>query len=622
MTLRTFPGKIGFLSFFLTLFLLIGFNACTCLEKPQSRPMHLSEAAGDYEWNKEIPVKTPQEITNGKLVLFDVSHMSTSGQSDWVIDGGFSDFADALVKEGYIVKEYRGVDKNGDGIFTFYDDRKEENIDKNEWIITYDAIKEADVFVLAESNRPFREDEYDALKTFVDSGKGIYFISDHYNADRNKNNWDSTETFNGYNRSTNDRYNMGGAYGDLRNPQDAAQGWLAETFGVRFRFNAINFKSGASDIRPPAESEGLTKDVGPVLIAAGATLAIVDGSKAKGIVYLSESDDVKKWGHAADSGKYFGGNKEGPFVAISKPGKGKAAFIGDSSPIEDITPKYRKDEGGVKKLHDGWNNRGNAAQLSINIINWLASTEEYVGFGGINHTRGVETHAPMHEVELEQTKPEPWAKPKVDPWDPATFMPGAYGAPKPYGFGGDPINPVKIDFKIVPDFIYPDQPFAVAAAMDIAEEDQRKPQFGIYLEGGLQVGRILNDDGSWSAAGYSDIPAASCIIVVAKAGQAASRMTVKIRLSKKKYVKKGVTGIIGGFGYITGTISAEPGDIVAAVKDEKVVGTARVDDQGKVRIAVKSGPGIKLVLYEPDGKKKADLPGDYEVTDNQATMIH
>lgn len=184
-----------------------------------------AEAASNYTWNNQIPVKTPAPGTsNGKLVLFDNSHAATAGAADWVLDGGFSDFADSLLQAGYTVKEYRGIDKNGDGAIRFYADRLPENVALNESIITYDAIKDADVFVIAEANRPLRQTEYAALKQFVDSGKGIYFISDHYNADRNMNTWDSTEVFNGYNRSTSSTYNMGGEYGDMRNPGIASAG--------------------------------------------------------------------------------------------------------------------------------------------------------------------------------------------------------------------------------------------------------------------------------------------------------------------------------------------------------------------------------------------------------------
>ncbi|WP_432400416.1 DUF6359 domain-containing protein [Wukongibacter sp. M2B1] len=383
-----------------------------------------------YNWNNVIPEKKPSpEKDNGKLILFNNSHGETSGNADWVIDGGFSDFADALVNEGYTVKEYRGIDKNGDGVIRYYDDRQQENVNINETIITYDAIKNADVFIMAESNRPLKKSEYAALKQFVESGKGVYFIADHYNADRNKNTWDSTEVFNGYNRSTSSSYNMGGEYGDMRNPQDANKGWLSETFGIRFRFNGLDCKSGVSGIKSTSESEGITQGVEGILMAAGGTLAITDPDKAKGIVYFAESDIPVKWNYAPDSGIYFGGEKEGPFVAISKPSQGKAAFIGDSSPIEDATPKYKREDGGTKKTYPGWTETGNAATLSINIVNWLATQESYIGFDGVNHTKGVLTPEAMAEVEMDETQTEPWSVPTYDPWNTDTFAPGSYGAP-------------------------------------------------------------------------------------------------------------------------------------------------------------------------------------------------
>ena len=73
-------------------------------EAPQGRHKYLKHFC--------LPSKAAEK-NNGKLVLFDVTHLSTSGMSDWVIDGGFSDFADALVAEGYTVKEFRGGEKEG-----------------------------------------------------------------------------------------------------------------------------------------------------------------------------------------------------------------------------------------------------------------------------------------------------------------------------------------------------------------------------------------------------------------------------------------------------------------------------------------------------------------------------
>ena len=422
--------------FISTLLIAFQFNESVNAENINEAKFNIMQATSstsqNYSWNNYIPEKVPApETSNGKLVLFDNSHGETAGQADWVLDGGFSDFADDLVSHGYTVKEYRGIDKNGDGVIRYYDDRQTANVSSNEEVITYDAIKNADVFVMAEANRPFTITEQAALKQFVDSGKGIYFISDHYNADRNMNTWDSTETYNGYNRSTSGFYNIGGAYGDLRNPQDGTKGWLAQTFGLRFRFNAINLISGFSGIKSVKDSEGITQDVKPILMAAGSTLSIVDGSKAKGIVYLSSTDKPTKWSNAADKGLYFGGEAEGAYVAISKPSSGKAAFIGDSSPIEDSSPKYMHEgTGKTKSTHEGYKSTGNAATLSVNIINWLANSEAYVGFDGVNHTKGIVTPTPIADIEKNQTQAEPWATPTYDPWNTDTYAYGSYNAPE------------------------------------------------------------------------------------------------------------------------------------------------------------------------------------------------
>ncbi|KZN30679.1 hypothetical protein N474_13055 [Pseudoalteromonas luteoviolacea CPMOR-2] len=394
--------------------------------------------AAAYDWNNTAPVKVPTAANNnGKTVYFDVSHGGVEGNADWVIDGAFSDFADALVQEGYTVKEYRGVDLDNDGRIRFYDDRTNGS-NTNEAIITYDAIKDSDVFVLAETNRPFTTAEQAALEQYIASGKGIFFIADHYDADRNLNTWDATEVFNGYNRSDLSKYNMGGAYGDWRNPKSANAGWLVENFGIRFRFNGVDYKQGVSGVEPSSKTEGITQGVDPILMAAGATLAIVDPQKAKGLVYFSETDTPVKWRHAKDQGLYFGGKAEGPYAAIAKSGAGKAAFIGDSSPIEDATPKYRRqDNGNTKKTYPGWTDPGHASVLAVNIINWLATPESYQYFDGQNgHHSGFVTPTPMATQEMsDPNNGQPWGTPAsgFNPWDTDTYKNNSFNAP--YGDG-------------------------------------------------------------------------------------------------------------------------------------------------------------------------------------------
>ena len=110
--------------------------------------------------------------------------------------------------------------------------------------------------------------------------------------------------------------------------------WLSQNFGVRFRYNALG-DINTQNIVSSKDSFGITKGVQSVSMHAGSTLAITDPNKAKGIIYMPEHlTHSQKWSHAVDQDIYNGGGiNEGPYVAISK--KGKAAFIGDSSLVED-----------------------------------------------------------------------------------------------------------------------------------------------------------------------------------------------------------------------------------------------------------------------------------------------
>src|SRR4051812_47293840 len=53
------------------------------------------------------PQLQPVGTSNGKKILFDYTHGQTAGAADWVLNGGFSDFANALANKGYYAKELR-----------------------------------------------------------------------------------------------------------------------------------------------------------------------------------------------------------------------------------------------------------------------------------------------------------------------------------------------------------------------------------------------------------------------------------------------------------------------------------------------------------------------------------
>lgn len=357
----------------------------------------------------EIAAKVINQ-NNGKKVLFDNTHGQTAGTADWVIDGGFSDFGNGIAQNGYHVKELRKSTS-----------------------ITYDDLKNYNVFIVPEANIPYKKSEQDAMLQYVKNGGSIFFIADHYNADRNKNRWDSSEVFNGYRRGAWD--NPAKGMSNEETTSQAMQGvessdWLSDNFGIRFRYNALGDVS-AKNIVSPAQSFGITTGVSSVAMHAGSTLAITNPKLAKGLVYLPENPS--KWNNAVDSGVYNGGGvAEGPYAAISKVGLGKAAFIGDSSPVEDASPKYvREDSGQSKKTYDGYKEENDAVLLE-NIVNWLAKQET---FTSLDQVSGLQLDAPTALQTFEQPslstepQPEPWSAPSQGyQWfNTNTFKPGSYG---------------------------------------------------------------------------------------------------------------------------------------------------------------------------------------------------
>ncbi|MEO2205306.1 DUF5689 domain-containing protein [Paenibacillus pabuli] len=417
----------------------------------------------------------------GKKVLFDNSHGQTAGAADWVIDGGFSDFGNALANDGYYVKELRKTTP-----------------------FTYDDLKEYNVFVIAEPQIPFKTSEQAALKQYVESGGSIFFVGDHYNADRNKNRWDGSEVINGYRRGAFEDPTKGMST-DERNSEAmqnvTSTDWLSDNFGVRFRYNALG-DIDANVIVPADQAFGITEGVSAVAMHAGSTLAITDPEKAKGIVYLPKTN--AKWNNAVDQGIYNGGGiEEGPYVAVSKLGAGKAAFIGDSSPVEDASPKYLREETGARKTtYDGFKEADDAALL-VNTVNWLATQENYTDLTQVN---GLELDNPTALLAFEEpaasTEPqaEPWAAPAAGyKWyDSSTFKPGSYGGPASsanasYSFVKQDTLPNAEDFQV-----------RVVVENMPANTTVSGYSAGIYLTGGTQVAMIQNESGTWPTSyGYS-----------------------------------------------------------------------------------------------------------------------
>lgn len=439
----------------------------------------------------------------GKKVLFDNSHAQTAGAADWVIDGAFSDFGNALANDGYYVKELRKSTP-----------------------ITYDDLKDYDVFVIAEANVPFKQSEQVAMEQYVREGNSIFFIGDHYNADRNKNRWDGSEAMNGYRRGAwTDP--ASGMSTEERNSA-AMQGvvssdWLGSKFGIRFRYNALGDIT-ANHIVTPDQAFGITSGVSTVAMHAGSTLAIIDPMKAKGIVYLPTTN--QSWGNAVDQGVYNGGGvAEGPYVAVSKLGAGKAAFIGDSSPVEDATPKYLREETGAKKTtYDGFKEQDDGTLL-VNMVNWLSEKEDYTSLSEVSNLQ-LDQPTPLLPMETPETSTEPQAEPWSAPaagykwFDSSTYKAGSYGGPT---------ASAAATYSFVHQAQLPNaQNFQIRVVVDNLPANTTVSGFstGIYLTGGTQVAKIQNEDGTWPASyGYSS----TYSVTSNSSGRAYKDLTVSIK---------------------------------------------------------------------------------------------
>nr|WP_168118753.1 DUF6359 domain-containing protein [Paenibacillus sp. HB172176] len=447
----------------------------------------------------------------GKKVLFDNTHGQTAGAADWVIDGAFSDFADGLRADGFTVAALERPIP-----YTF-----------GEQAVTYDALKDYDVFIIGEANIPYKTSEQEALIQYVQDGGSIFFIADHYNADRNKNRWDASEIMNGYRRGAWSNPAQGMTAEEAASPamQDVeSSDWLADNFGVRFRYNALGDVDNMTNVVSADQSFGITEDVGSVAMHAGSTLAILDGTKAKGLVYVPTN--VSSWGYAVDSGVYSGGGQaEGPFAAVSKLGAGKAAFIGDSSPVEDATPKYLREENGSKKTtYDGFSGEADDATFLVQTVEWLANQEDYTSFAQVV---GLELDEPTEllsfEAPAQSTEPqaEPWAAPEAGyKWyDPSTFKAGSYGSSQQssqptYSFVHQDTLPSAEIFQI-----------RVAADNLLPGQSVSGLTVGLYLPGGTQIAKIQNEDGAWPTSyGYSS----SFSMTADGTGHAAKDLTVQL----------------------------------------------------------------------------------------------
>ncbi|AQP53390.1 hypothetical protein CBF34_09000 [Vagococcus penaei] len=516
---------------------------------------------------------TPSKV-NGKKVLFDNTHGQTAGAADWVIDGAFSDFADALGKDGYYVKELRQLTP-----------------------ITLADLQGYDVFVIPEANIPYKVSEQQAIADYVSQGGSVLYVGDHYNADRNKNRIDSSEAFNGYRRGAFTDMTKG--MSEAEKNSEAMQGvessdWLNETFGVRFRYNSLD-KINDSHKWIVEDAFGIAEGVTDVGLHAGSTVAITDPKRAKGIIYTPNGlTKGNKWGHAVDEGVYNGGGiDEGAYVAISKRDSGKAAFIGDSSLVEDASPKYMREENGsAKKTYDGFS-EADDAKLLMQLVDWLDDTETYTTF----EEKGIKLSKPTpvldFEVPANSTEPqnEPWSAPSANyKWyDTSTFASGSFGS----GVAPTVKPSVSVEYVGKPSINAENK--AILTFSGLAPNSQADGyQFGVYtpitqhgFKQGNQVAKTKVGDNPWQdTIGYSSKFGVTAneegiaTLEVAFKVEFEGEYNFRIRYNKDNFLTKAIT--IGAESS-TETPEEKPGEPTDAKSDN-------YDVKGQISFTTEDGP--------------------------------
>ena len=156
--------------------------------------------------------------------------------------------------------------------------------------------------------------------------------------------------------------------------------WLSEHFGVRFRYNALG-DLNTQNIVSSSDSFGITEGVHSVSMHAGSTLAITDPKKQK-VLSSYQTICLKTTLVSCSRSRYLQWRWYAQRVLMllsPKVGKGKAAFIGDSSLVEDSTPKYvREDNGRTRKRMMGLKNKIIVNYLKYYNLVW--KTRSYTEF--------------------------------------------------------------------------------------------------------------------------------------------------------------------------------------------------------------------------------------------------
>lgn len=274
-----------------------------------------------------------------KRALFDNFHAETAGNADWIIDdnapapspaqgaivpstprtywlGAISSWGVDLVKRGFTVTT-------------------------NNAAITYGNagnpldLSNFDVFIVPEPNRPFTSAEARAVLAYVHAGGGLVAVGDHDRSDRDRDGQDSPRIWNAF-----DPGRVLGVHWGSAGDTDANITQLSRN---------VADPAGGRCIRGPAGT------VRALEFHNGTTFAL--DNKA------NPSVRGEVWMNAARRG-----SRSRVMAASSTYGKGRAAFIGDSSVVDDGSAAADN-----RNIYPGWTEAGGSnGILAMNATLWAA----------------------------------------------------------------------------------------------------------------------------------------------------------------------------------------------------------------------------------------------------------
>ena len=274
-----------------------------------------------------------------RRALFDNAHGEQAGNADWVIDdqqpaprpteagidrrtdgqywtGGISTWGVELVKQGFSVR-------TNDRVITFGD--LSNPLD----------LSNFDVFIVPEPNRPFTSAEARAVLAYVSAGGGLVAVGDHDRSDRDRDGQDSPRIWNAL-----DPGRVLGVHWGSAGDTDANITQLSRN---------VADPAGGRCIRGPAGT------VRALEFHNGTTFAL--DSKA------NPSVRGEVWMNAVRRG-----SRSRVMAASSTYGKGRAAFIGDSSVVDDGSAAADN-----RSIYPGWSEAGGSnGILAMNATLWAA----------------------------------------------------------------------------------------------------------------------------------------------------------------------------------------------------------------------------------------------------------